>query len=217
MASGPGRIYVLAGTNGAGKSSIAGEAFRNAGVAPFDPDAAARRIVAARPGIAQMDANGIAWHHGRRLLETAIAGQLDFAFETTLGGETMTALLERAAKAGLEVRVWYAGLATPELHIERVKRRVANGGHDITETDIRRRFDQSRINLVRLLPRLVELRMYDNSAEGDPQAGGTPSPALVLHSRNRAIVAPTGFESTPAWAKPIVAAALRLDEHSMQR
>ena len=217
MARGPGCIYVLAGTNGAGKSSIGGEAFRSAGVAHFDPDAAAKRIMAARPGLAQREANSIAWHHGRRLLEMAIAGQLDFAFETTLGGESMTALLERGAKAGLEVRVWFAGLATPELHIERVKRRVANGGHDISETDIRRRFDQSRINLVRMLPRLVELKLYDNSAEGDPHAGSTPSPFLVLHARHREIIAPSGFESTPGWAKPIVAAALRLREHSMQR
>lgn len=208
--SGPGRIYVLAGANGAGKSSLAGEAFRNAGVASFDPDRAARRIRAARPDLSQTEANSIAWQHGRRLLEAAIVGQLDFALETTLGGETMTALLERAARAGLEVRVWFAGLATPELHIERVRRRVARGGHDIPEGDIRRRFDGSRVNLVRLLPKLVELRVYDNSTEGDPHSGGTPAPMLVLHVRHHAIVAPAHLEATPAWAKPIVAAALRM-------
>lgn len=206
---GPGRIYVLAGANGAGKSSLAGEAFRGAGTPSFDPDLAARRIRGVRPDLSQTEANSVAWHHGRRLLESAIAGQLDFAFETTLGGETMTALLERAARSGIEVRVWFVGLASPELHIERVRRRVANGGHDIPEADIRRRFDLGRINLVRLLPKLVELRLYDNSADGDPHAGGIPAPVLVLHVRNRAIVAPAAFDATPGWAKPIVAAAMR--------
>ena len=78
-----------------------------------------------------------------------------------------------------------------------------------TAADIRRRFDLGRINLVRLLPKLAELRLYDNSAEGDPHAGGTPAPVLVLHVSNGAIVAPATFDATPGWAKPIVAAALR--------
>ncbi len=201
---------MLAGTNGAGKSSIGGEAFRSARVDYFNPDEAARRIRAAQPHLTQPEANSAAWHQGRRLLEKAIAEQQDFAFETTLGGETMTRLLERAAEAGSEVRVWYAGLASVELHIERVRRRVAKGGHDIPEADIRRRHDRSRLNLIRLLPKLVELRLFDNSTEGDPDAGRTPAPELLLHWRSGRIVAPRDFKGTPDWAKPILAASIKL-------
>jgi predicted ABC-type ATPase len=207
-----GRIYVLAGTNGAGKSSIGGEAFRNAHVGYFNPDEAARRIHAAQPQLTQTEVNGAAWHQGRRLLEKAIVDQLDFAFETTLGGETMTRLLERAVEAGSEVRVWYAGLAGVELHIERVRRRVAKGGHDIPEADIRHRYDQSRLNLIRLLPKLAELRLYDNSEEGDPDAGRAPAPKLLLHWRSDRIVAPRDFKDTPDWAKPIVAASIKHEQ-----
>src|SRR5512141_1046311 len=113
-------LYVLAGTNGAGKSTIGGEAVRAAGIECFDPDEAARRIGLAQPRLAQAEVNSAAWHHGRRLLERAIAERLDFAFETTLGGETMTRLLERACASGIDVRVWYVGLAGAELHLERV-------------------------------------------------------------------------------------------------
>jgi predicted ABC-type ATPase len=204
-----GRIYVLAGTNGAGKSSIGGEALREAGVEFFNPDEAARRIRVAQPDLTQTEANSAAWHQGRRLLETAIGNQLDFAFETTLGGETITELLERAAEAGLEVRIWYAGLDGPPLHLERVRQRVAKGGHDIPEADVRRRYDQSRLNLIRLLPRLAELRVYDNSAEGDPDAGRVPAPRLLLHWRSGRIVSPRDFSATPEWAKPILAAAMK--------
>ena len=204
-----GRIYVLAGTNGAGKSSIGGEALRAAGVEFFNPDEAARRI-RAEQHLTQSDCNSIAWHHGRRLLERSIAEQLDLAFESTLGGETITSLLERAAEAGLEVRVWYAGLASPELHIERVRKRVAKGGHDIPEADIRRRYDQSRLNLIRLLPKLTELRVYDNSTEGDPDAGHEPTPRLLLHWRERRIVEPSNLGKTPNWAKPLVVIAMKL-------
>ena len=63
------RIYVLAGTNGAGKSSIAGAMLLRQRVEYFNPDEAARRILAANPGISQTQANSAAWHEGRRLLE----------------------------------------------------------------------------------------------------------------------------------------------------
>jgi len=202
-------IYVVAGTNGAGKSSLVGALVRQHGVEVFDPDAAARLIGAQIPGLSAVDRNGAAWQQGRRLLERAIAEQLTFAFETTLGGATMTALLERALDAGLDVRMWYVGLDSPERHLARVRARVARGGHDIPEATIRRRYHDSRVNLVRLLPRLTELRVYDNSAEADPAAGVAPTPWLLLHTRRGRIVTSCALPETPPWAKPIMAAALR--------
>ena len=202
-------IYVLAGTNGAGKSSLIGAVIERQGVEFFDPDAAARRIRDRNPGISQIEANSSAWHEGRRLLERAIAERATYAFETTLGGATMTALLERALGAGLQVRVWYVGLASPELHLARVRARVARGGHDIPEADIRRRFHDGRLNLVRLLPRLTELRVYDNSEEADPRAGVVPSPVLLLHVVRGRIAVSCPLAQTPPWAKPILAAALK--------
>jgi len=206
----PACIYVLAGTNGAGKTSIAGAAFNARGASWFDPDAASRRIRAADPALAPEQADSLAWQQGKRLLERAIAEGLDFAFETTLGGRTITGLLEQALDRGLEVRVWYAGLSSPELHLQRVHRRHDRGGHDIDEAAIRRRYDTSRLNLVRLLPRLTELRVYDNSAEADPAAGQAPVPRLVMHLVGGRIAGPPDLAGTPEWAKPIVAAALGL-------
>jgi predicted ABC-type ATPase len=203
------RIYVLAGTNGAGKSSIAGAMLLRQRVEYFNPDEAARRILAANPGISQTQANGAAWHEGKRLLERAIAERLDFAFETTLGGRTITALLERAASRGFEVRIWYVGLNGPELHIARVRARVAKGGHDIPEPRIRERYDASRLNLIRLLPSLSELWVYDNSKDADPDAGVAPEPRLVLHVRHGTVVGPRDLALTPEWAKAIVAAVMK--------
>jgi predicted ABC-type ATPase len=203
-------IWVLAGTNGAGKSSIAGEMVRSQGADYFNPDEAARKILSANPGISQPDANSAAWHEGRRLLERAIAERLDFTFESTLGGNTIPALLERAAHAGIEIRVWYVGLSSPELHMARVRARVGKGGHDIPEPTIRKRFDASRRNLIQLLPRLTALRVYDNSVEADPDGGHAPRPHLVLHLDRGRIVDDTDLARTPAWAKPIVAAAMKL-------
>lgn len=206
---GSARIYVLAGVNGAGKSSIGGAAFRAFGGDYYNPDEAARALRTANPWLNRADANAAAWQQGKRLLERAIGGRLDFAFETTLGASTIPRLLAEAASQGIEVRVWYAGLSSPELHIARVRERVRKGGHDIPEADIRRRYQHSRMNLINLLPSLAALRVYDNSAEADPAAGLAPAPSLVLHLENGEVVGPADLWQTPDWAKPIVAAALR--------
>ena len=206
-AASPACIYVLAGTNGAGKSSLAGAMFLQAGVEYFNPDQAARLIRLRHPRASQADANGAAWTEGKRLLERAIAERLTFAFETTLGGTTMTALLERALAAGLEVRVWYVGLSSPELHLARVRARVARGGHDIPAAQVRARYDSSRLNLIRLVPRLTELRVYDNSAEADPRAGVAPSPELILRMVRGKVVESCALARAPGWAKPILSAS----------
>ena len=205
--SGPS-LYVLAGTNGAGKSSIAGAMMRRSGADYFNPDEAARRIRSANPYLTQEDANSAAWLEGTRLLRRAIAERLDFAFETTLGGRTITALLEEAASSGAHVYVWYVGLSGPELHVARVRERVERGGHAIPEEAIRSRYDSSRLNLIRLLPRLAGLRLYDNSREANPQKSVAPEPVLLLHWSHGAVVQRLELTRIPMWAKPIVAAAL---------
>lgn len=207
----PPRIYVLAGVNGAGKSSLGGAAVRDSGGDYYNPDEAARSLMAADPRLGQAEANSKAWLTGKNLLEKAIADRLDFAFESTLGANTIPAMLREAAKQGFEVRVWYAGLSSPELHLARVKSRVRKGGHDIPEADIRRRYQHSRLNLINLLPHLAALRVHDNSADADPAKGRAPEPVLILHMERGRILNAADLPNTPDWAKPIVAAALRLN------
>jgi predicted ABC-type ATPase len=206
----PAQIRVLAGVNGAGKSSIIGATIRDKGGDYYNADEAARDIMAANPGLGQTEANAAAWEQGRRLLERAIDQGLDFTFETTLGGNTMPRLLGEAAKRGVEVHVVYVGLDSSSVHIERVRQRVRAGGHDIPEAVVRRRYRHSLINLVTLLSVLTELRVYDNSATADPATGQPPQPVLVLHMKHGRIVGPFDLTATPAWAKPIVGAALEL-------
>ncbi|MGC4060606.1 MAG: zeta toxin family protein [Aquabacterium sp.] len=211
------RLFVLAGTNGAGKSSIGGATIRARGGQYFNPDEAAARIREAQPHLSATQANSAAWHEGKRLLQYAIANGLDYNFETTLGGKSFSSLLKEAASQGFEVRIWYVGLASPEHHLARVKARVKKGGHDIPEADIRRRFDQSRLQLIELLPHVAELRVYDNSDEADPHQGQAPRPRLLLHwqrTRGQASVlapaTPQALSETPEWAKPVVMATLKL-------
>jgi predicted ABC-type ATPase len=203
-------IHVLAGTNGAGKSSIVGAMVLESGGRYFNPDEATNRILSANPRTSQADANSAAWYEGKRLLERAIDERLDYTFETTLGGRTITALLERALTLKIEVRMWYVGLHSPELNVERVQARVAKGGHDIPEARIHERYRQSLLNLIRLLPNLTELLVYDNSEEADPQVGKAPEPKLLLQLERGKIVDSCDLALTPQWAKPILTTALKL-------
>ena len=202
-------IYVLAGTNGGGKSSIGGAMIRAAGADYFNPDEAARQIASANPGASTTEVNSAAWHEGKRLLERAIAHRGNFAFETTLGGATMTKLLGDAIDAGIDVHLWYVALNGPELHLARVRERVSRGGHDIPERDVRRRYDESRQNLIKLLHGLASLRVYDNSADADPGTGAAPTPQLLLHMERRRIVHHCDLATAPEWVKPILLTALR--------
>lgn len=203
-------ILVVAGVNGAGKSSIGGETLRRHGMNYFNPDEAAA-LIRKKLRCSIENANAFAWKEGKERLERTIHERTNYAFETTLGGTTITRLLGEAADAGFEVRLWFVGLATLEQHIERVRSRVARGGHDIPEWKIRERWDASRRNVIALLPKLTEVRVFDNSQERD-EAGKIPPPRLVLHVKRGRIVSPSTskLESTPEWAKPIVARALTL-------
>jgi len=210
------QIFVLAGCNGAGKSSVGGQAFQAAGIPYFNPDLAAREALAASAAqgriLNQGDANAWAWDEGVTRLRRAIAQRGNYALETTLGGETIVGLLIEAASAGLAVNVWFVGLDSVEMHVARVAQRVARGGHDIPRADIERRYVRGRLNLIRLLPKLNQLLVYDNSAPANADAPAKTGPRLLLRWVGVAIAGPADLSHTPAWAKPIIAAALKLDQ-----
>ena len=205
-------ILVLAGVNGAGKSSVGGALLAEHGLSWFNPDTCARELMA-QLGLAPEDANAQAWNLGRDRLEAAIAQRSNYAFETTLGANTIPAMLAAAA-ATHDVVMIFCGLASPEQHLARVRARVAHGGHDIPEHKIRERWVASRANLIQLMPSLARLQVFDNSAEAPP-GGEIGDPVLVLEMSRGQIDFPqaddaVALAATPGWARPIVQAAFEL-------
>lgn len=209
-------IFVLAGVNGAGKSSVGGNLLAEHGLPWFNPDGYARELMS-RLHVTPEEANAAAWQFGREQLEEAIANGRNFAFETTLGASTIPGLLAQAS-ASHDVVMWFCGLASVELHLRRVAARVASGGHDIQEAKIRERWDGSRSNIIQLLPYLAHLQVFDNSAEA---AAGRPIPApiLLLEIVNGKLLRPDPadsrqLEAIPSWAMPLVEGAIRLQDQS---
>ena len=207
---------MLAGVNGAGKSSVAGAMLAADGLVWFNPDTYARRL-RAESNVSQEEANSLAWQYGRDALEASIAGGTNYAFETTLGGNTICSLLEKAAGTH-DVIVIFCGLASPEHHIRRVTARVARGGHNIPESKIRERWTTSRANLIKMLPRLAHLQVFDNSAEARHD-DDILDPILKLEMTKGRVIFPdlrdpAALAATPDWTKPIVQAAFDLSARS---
>jgi len=203
-------LYVLAGVNGAGKSSVGGSFLRQAGLDWYNPDTFARALVKMH-GLSQAEANGRAWEEGMAQLDTAMAQRTPFAFETTLGGNTVRKKIKRAC-ATHAVRLWYCALSSPAQHVARVRFRAAQGGHDIPEGKIHERWQTSRANLLELLPELTEVSVFDNSAQAD-LGRAIPEPKLLVHLKDKKLLHPqevAAIANTPEWAQAIMERVLEI-------
>ena len=203
-------LYVLAGVNGAGKSSVGGYLLQQAGLGWFNPDTFARELVI-ETGCRQEQANAMAWQEGMRRLDVALEHGHHYAFETTLGGNTVPSRILAATRTH-DVIIWFCGLTSPEQHIARVQARVAAGGHPIAETRIRERYPAALENLIALMPHLAHLRIYDNSVQADDK-GVIPDPWLLAEMQHGKLIWPLDMvtlQRTPTWAKPLLEAALLL-------
>lgn len=89
-----------------------------------------------------------------------------FAFETTLSGRIYARRIPRWREQGYRIRLFFLRLPNPEAAIARVAQRVSEGGYDVPETLIRRRFDAGWRNFKKIYRDLVdEWALYDNSGD----------------------------------------------------
>lgn len=203
-------ILVLAGVNGAGKSSVLGNILSDKKIGFYNPDQFAREYLELEKSSSIEEANSVAWEYGRKSLESAIQEKRIYAFETTLGGNTISEMLLNATSTH-DLKIYYCGLDSVEKHIERVKQRVAIGGHDIPEDKIRERWENSIINLIKLMPYLSALMVFDNSVEVANNEE-IPNPVKVLEIIDGVVNYPdfadvVAMNQVKGWAKPLIIAA----------
>ena len=156
------RIIILAGPNGAGKTTFAREflpdeadcpTFVNAdliaaGLSPFNPE-----VVAMRAGRLMLE-----------LIDEHVSRGDSFAFETTLAGKSYARHIPNWQAAGYHVTLLFLALPSAEAALQRVRERVAQGGHSIPENVVRRRFSAGKLNFEVVYKPLVDAwALYDNS------------------------------------------------------
>ena len=154
-------LYIIAGPNGAGKTTASFSLlpdvlhclnFVNAdeiarGLSPFAPESVA--IQAGKIMLQRIDG--------------LLLQGVDFAIETTLATRSYVQLVHRAQQLGYKVHLIFFALENEEQAIQRVAQRVSNGGHNISETDIRRRFKRGIANLLHLyMPICDSVLVYNN-------------------------------------------------------
>jgi predicted ABC-type ATPase len=156
------KIIIIAGPNGAGKTTFARDflpaeaqtlRFINAdliaaGLAPFNPETASFK--AGRLMLEEID-------------ECVDAGH-SFAFETTLSGLAYLKKIAVWQHLGYQVKLWFLSLPNQDIAVSRVARRVLQGGHNIPEDVIRRRFKAGLANFHERYSKVVDSwAFYDSS------------------------------------------------------
>ncbi|MBQ9302158.1 ATPase [Butyrivibrio sp.] len=96
-------------------------------------------------------------------LKHYIEDGVSFNQETTLCGNSILNNIAKARDNGYLIEVHYIGLSSAELAKERVAKRVADGGHGVSEADIERRYEQSFRNLIKIIPICNLVALYDNT------------------------------------------------------
>jgi predicted ABC-type ATPase len=132
------KIVIIAGPNGAGKTTFAEEFLvKEAGFPEFiNADSIARGLSPFAPEKAALQAGKVMLAE----IERRVGSRKSFALETTLSGRIYARRIPIWQKAGYHVQLVFLSLPAVELALERVKARVAQGGHDIPEHVLRRRF-----------------------------------------------------------------------------
>ena len=157
------RMYIISGCNGAGKTTASYTVLPEM----FDckefvnADEIAKRLSPNKPEAAAIRASRILLERIHELMDKGA----DFGVETTLATRTLLQVIDEARGFGYVVTLIYFWLNSPDLAVERVKRRVESGGHNVPEATVRRRYVQGIINLtVRYIPVVDNWMLLDNSS-----------------------------------------------------
>ncbi|MEM9399016.1 MAG: zeta toxin family protein [Verrucomicrobiota bacterium] len=102
-------------------------------------------------------------------IEESVSKSESFAFESTLSGTTYIKRIKDWKKQGYEVIMFYLKLPSVEMAVDRVKNRVSEGGHNIPEADIRRRFDRSWKNFNEIYGEIVDTWLVFDTSEEIPK------------------------------------------------
>jgi predicted ABC-type ATPase len=161
-------VVVVAGPNGSGKTTTAPRLLQ--GALSVDEFVNADPIAL---GLSQFRPETVEFAAGRVMLTRlkALASmRRDFAFETTLASRTFAPWLETLRGSQYRVHLAFLSLPSPDLAVARVAERVRQGGHDVAEKVIRRRFTGGLRNFHTIYREVADSwQFFDNSELAGPR------------------------------------------------
>lgn len=178
------KMYIIAGCNGAGKTTasytVLPEMFSCDEF--VNSDEIAKKLSPNNPESEAIRASRIMLERIHELIEKGA----DFGVETTLATRTLLHVIESAKSRGYIILLVFLWLKMPELAVERVRLRVASGGHNVPETIIRRRYDLGIKNLTnRYIPVCDFWMIIDNSnSPSEMIAEGGRDVVTKIHNKN---------------------------------
>ncbi|MHB8254545.1 MAG: AAA family ATPase [Acidiferrobacter sp.] len=149
------QLWIVAGPNGAGKTTLA-DYWLAKTIPVVSPDS-----MAANQGLTPIQAGKAAIREQERLLQDGAS----FAVDTTLSGNRELELMNRAAKIGYKINLVFIGINDVSVCQGRIEERVADGGHNVPDEDVRRRYARSLTNLAEAIARADRAFVLDNSGE----------------------------------------------------
>ncbi len=186
------QVWILAGGNGAGKSTFYRLFLAPAGIRLINADVIAKALSPDNPENFSYEAAMLAEEVRNELLEQ----DQTFCFETVFSHVSKIDFTARAKALGYEIILVYIHLESPALYEARVWQRVAAGGHDVPADKIQGRIPRTRRNIATALPLVDEARLLNNSSRDDPF-----QPVAVVKQGRRQWAA----DPLPAWAAAILA------------
>lgn len=156
------KCYIIAGPNGAGKTTFA-EKF-------LPTEATCLNFINAdliAAGLSPFKPESVAVEAGKLLLkriDEMVAREESFAFETTLAGRNYIHRIKTWQNAGYEVILYFLKLPSEQMAIERVRLRVAEGGHHVPDKVVKRRYNKGLENLEKFYKNMVDAWVvFDNA------------------------------------------------------
>ena len=180
------RLYILAGANGSGKSTISKVLLPAEHLVYVNPDDIAKELNPDNPTAARIDAG----RETLRRIDELLAKGESFAIESTLSGNTYVNVLERAKSLGYETTIAYVFVDSAEVCIARIAARVQSGGHFVPDEDVRRRYVRSKENFVSVYAQLADrwLLYYNGGSEIVLVAHGNGSSNIIMRERYEAFM-----------------------------
>ncbi len=185
------QLWVLAGGNGAGKSTFHRLFLAPRGVKLLNADLIAADLDPERPAKAGYQASYLTGKLGEELLRQGSS----FCFETVFSHASKIDFVAKAKALGYEIVLVYIHLETVALNEARVSQRVAEGGHPVPREKIRTRIPRTLKHIAAVLPLADEARLLDNSFRDNPYR----QVALVKQGQRLESIDPL-----PKWAEDLL-------------